>query len=463
MKTRRILIPAFIIVFSLGILDCQGDPINRTQTPELKPTAKSSATETQSDQPYPYPAPTLTLNKVTLERSAISLDPTSARTTPIPTPQRTPLPIRELSISRQVFPLSSEPLPVDAIWFSLGDQVMALTSEQETYPSEYPGYVRASPDGTKISYTDSRNLVVYNFSVSEQWEYSYDSNRSENDTFFTQPVYSPDGDQLTFTALGNGWGIKKIDLVSGNVDDIPIPEDFWQTTGELPESTSMPHLASLVQPGGIRQYAFFPIAWTDLGIYGIMVLPGTDAGHSGFWLADPENGDIKVVIDTGQTMAPRHGGESVAVLDANTFPPVEPFTSTITLWNIQSGSQEILYQDFQNTVHMGTWSPQEDKIHLYLRQDWSQTDTPVIRIISEAGIIENDFNFTYLHEGERLTGIDWLDNDTLIFMISDSEKRIAELYSLPVLSEGIEERQLIANIPVENPDGWHGILYIPAL
>ena len=479
MKTRRILIIVFTIVLSLGNFGCRGDQVTLTQSPEMKPTGKSTATETQTEQSYPYPyieptkkvaypypAPTLTVVKATPERSNITPDPTSTRTPPIPTLQPTPIPIQELSISRQVFPLSSETLPADAIWILLGDRVVALTPERETFYLQVeqvdddiwlPWTIGASSDGTKISYS-LRDLVVDNFSTSERWIYSYDEYRA----YFTHPQYSPDGTGITFTAVETGWAIKRIDLISGSVNDIPIPEDFWQTTSELQESTSVPHLASIVQPGGIRKYAFFPVVWTELGIYGIMVLPGTDAGHSGFWLADPENGDIAEVIDTGWTMAPRHGGESVAVLDAFTFPPVEPFTSTITLWNIQGGSQEILYQDFQHQVWLGSWSPQEDRIYLSLRREGDGYDTPLIRIISEAGNIENEFDFSYLLEGEKLVDIDWLDNDTLIFMISDSDKRIAEVYTLPVFSESVEARRLIANIPVENMDGWHGILHIPS-
>ncbi|HWQ16073.1 MAG TPA: hypothetical protein VNL77_24950, partial [Roseiflexaceae bacterium] len=259
----------------------------------------------------------------------------------------------------------------------------------------------------------------------------------------TEGRFSPDGRQLAFTVIGEGyWQLRMASLDVGGERVLQEGTTTWQEGADPP-------------------FLPLPLAWTPAGVLVQEVLWGTDAPPRGVALVAPADGAVTARVAVEHLAAyPSPDGARVALV-TGIAPIADQPRQGVVVAELPSGRLHDLAAEAPQLVKALHFSPDERRVlySLSARYDSPVTTLRTMRL-EGAGAQAVDFGVS----GFRLAlrDIAWADDGTPLVLVSNLEAGRVELHALPLDSFDATGLRPLGEFP--RPTDEHAdvrILYVP--
>ncbi len=465
---RSVFCLSLIIVCTAACRDGSAPRLGETGTPSIAPT-KANMESPTADR-------TFIATEVTRIAATAPTPAPSATVVPLDAPATTEVPLEERQVLRRVTTGLENSLPADELWILQDNLIIANNAAHSTFELQKllrddasdlgPVFVQVSSDGSRVSYVVFDTLVIDHLIENTRNEYQYREPEGGY-VYLTAPLFSPDNASLVFgVVLGRGqiWGVKRIDLATGEEEILPLTDDVYKSSLAT-SGSGKAQLAARMKLGGERRYAFFPSAWTESGIYGRWVLPGTDAGLSRGWLMDPETLEMRRVLTEGGFLLPTVEGEVIAYTtgEAAEHGYTSNPASVLKVVKVREAQTSVLLADDQRLLRPLTWSP--DKTWLAYTAQSSPSEWPFKAFgVIDLGTLESqDIDLRSQTPSVSLWGLSWLDSERIVFLLREEGEKRAVLYELNVNQFTIDRMKKIGEftLPSDEVNVW--LLYVPSI
>ncbi|MGD8753891.1 MAG: hypothetical protein PVG14_20845 [Anaerolineales bacterium] len=428
------------------------------------------------------------LTLVTVETDLASETPmpvTSTQTTPfvtmkpLDTQTLTAVPMEELKVFKIISARVYNKLPRDAVWILQDNRIIANDSSRSShtlqkliqdYGSEFePWAVQVSPDGSIVAYVILDRLVIEHLTRSVRWVYQYGKPK-EGFVSITSPYFSPDGTALVYSVLffhDLTFYVKRINLATGEETIIPIDPDAYESGRvDLVDNKTIRTVRTKLRGiKGPTPLTFIPRAWTELGIYGDWVIPGTEARPSRGWLLDPDTGDMSQLFSEGGFLLPSVGGDIVAYTTGEAAEggySNNPASKLKAFWFEHSRSAVLLEDEFR-LFQPVSWSPDNTNLAYISRnspREWPPRAFGVINL-NTLGFIEMDLRT--VTPSVNIRGIAWLDSDRVVVLLREVGGQKAVLYDVDINEFTADQMKMLAEFNLPDDEISVKLLYVPAL
>ena len=441
------------------------------------PAGNAGATPELPIYPYPRFRPTAAADhfgrpgRATLEPKATFPTPRPSKT---PTaisfpPTLTAIPLENWPISTTVIDSIDFCLSPESIWVKHEQHILALDQDSCNFELETfvrsdgleikPSSVVAAPDGSSMAYVAGDRLIIDHIDKKERWIYEYQS-LERGQLHLSVPQFSPDGNRIVYAMMHSDartWGLKQLDLLSGNETIIPIPDRYCDSGS----SSNIDSSSTVRSFGGPCRLAFIPRNWTALGIVGHWTLPFAGGISRNGWLIDADTGHpLQEIEGGGGSLATPTGKYVVFIEGKKAFEYSEDKISALILVDLETMERNKILTDDIRYLNPMAWSPNERALAYLAHKDWGE-QAGTVGIIRRSNKTYRELDLSATMPQAQILSMKWSDNENLILLIRDPESSSASIVQANVQELIASELKELGTINLEDEYSYAYLVYVP--